>query len=202
MFNVIGNSVAALFIGLLLALLGTILMLWLLRTWHKDMDFGVWTLLGAVVLFVSLAFHMVMLCGAWNVRSDVDSMEIIVNNTMEQLQQVVDIDEISTSESQQLLDMLAEQYPMLSSFIDLADFRGQSPQDIAHVMADEMRSYLNWYMVRRAAWSLFFLILTTVGVIVIHGMTEGKGQRQSISRTSRSGASHSSYKPHRSSDDF
>ncbi len=200
--NVIGNSFGALVIGVLLALLGTVLMFWLLRSWRKDIALSAWTLLGAVALFVALAFQMVMLCGAVVIKDEVNAVEARINAAVERMQEYDDIDVLSTNQSQQLLNMVTQEFPIIASYVNLADFRGHTPQTVGRAMADTLRAYLNGYMIRRAGWTLFFLVATVLIVLALQNLTRGGKRQGGGTRPARGDTNYKPYNRRRAEDDF
>ncbi|MBO5631418.1 MAG: hypothetical protein J5965_20315, partial [Aeriscardovia sp.] len=67
-FNILVHSLGSLFLGVLITLAGMALMMFIIKSWHKNREFTPLSLIVASVLFVILAFHSIIICGAVTIK--------------------------------------------------------------------------------------------------------------------------------------
>ena len=63
------------------------------------------------------------------------------------------------------LNQISETWPLVGYYVNMADFEGHTPATIAKAMADELRSVMNWFILRRIGWSLLFVFIGAVAII-------------------------------------
>ena len=154
-------SIGSLFIGVLLTLVGVILMFVLIRGWWRNCQFTPVSYVAGVVLFFFLAFQSVLICGAITIKSYADDVEDQISSIIES----VDADHyFNKEETQQMLEKITEEYPLVGYYIGGANFTNHTPQTLAKAMVDELHRFMNRYIMRRVLWSLLFI---TVGAIVV-----------------------------------
>ena len=90
-------------------------------------------------------------------------------------------DMVSMPEASDVVDTIIDEYPILEYYISGGEFSGYSARQLPHVMADELRSFMRWYIVRRILWCLGFVI---VGAIcVIRSMSKTRNKKTNLHRT-------------------
>lgn len=154
-------SIGSLFIGVLLTLVGVILMFVLIRGWWRNCRFTPVSYVVGVALFFFLAFQSVLICGAITIKSYADDVEDRINTIIESVEAE---HYFSKEETQQLLEQITGEYPLVGYYVGGANFTNHTPQTLAKAMADELHSFMNRYIMRRVLWSLLFI---TVGAIVV-----------------------------------
>lgn len=162
LYNILSYSVGSLFIGIVITIAGVALMFYLIKSWYSNSTFTPLSFIIGAVLFCMLAFQSVLLCGAVTIKSYCTDVEVAIGNMVERVPELAHFDR---GDSQQILDNISAEWPLVGYYLDWADFTGHTPVTIAHVMADEMRSYMNWFILRRLGWSLLFVVLGAFGVI-------------------------------------
>ena len=91
-------------------------------------------------------------------------------------------DMVSMPEASDVVDTIIDEYPILEYYISGGEFSGYSASQLPHVMADELRSFMRWYIVRRILWCLGFVI---VGAIcVIRSMSKTRKTKKSYQHSS------------------
>ena len=147
--------------GVFLTILGIVLMFVLIRSWWRDSTFTPMSFVVGGILFFFLAFQAVLLCGAVTIKSYCDDVEMAIDGMVAN---VPDDILFSTEDSQQILDRISEEWPLVGYYVNMADFQGHTSATIGSAMADELRSYMNWFILRRVCWSLAFVV---VGAIIV-----------------------------------
>lgn len=151
----------SLLLGVFLTILGIVLMFVLIRSWWRDSTFTPMSFVVGGILFFFLAFQAVLLCGAVTIKSYCDDVEMAIDGMVAN---VPDDILFSTEDSQQILDRISEEWPLVGYYVNMADFQGHTSATIGSAMADELRSYMNWFILRRVCWSLAFVV---VGAIIV-----------------------------------
>ena len=178
-------SIGNLFLGVFLTILGVALMFVLIQSWYKNSQFSVASYVAGACLFVLLSFQSVLLCGAVTVKSYTDDIEVLINDWVSDIPESM---EFSREDSQHILEDMVDAYPLIGQFVDTADFTGHTPSNIAVSMMSELRSCMNYYMLRRILWGLVFVVISAFLVIKTMDTAGGYGRRGS-GGSSRSGHS-------------
>lgn len=185
LFTIISHSIGNLFLGILLTAAGIFLLYFLIRSWFVHRTFTPLSFLTGAVLFPLLAFQSVLLCGAVTIKSYCGDVEQAINGWVQDVPETV---RFTQQDSQAILDKIAEEWPLVGYFVNLADFSGHTSTTIAASMAGELRSYMNWFILRRIGWSLLFVLVGAVGVIWSMDSGQRRGARRGTSgRRSYSG---------------
>ncbi len=162
LFNILSHSIGSLVSGVLFTVIGTALLFLIIKGWRKDSTFTPLSYAVGGVLFFFLAFHAILICGALTIKGYCTDIEMYVNTLVAGFP---DYTVFTQEDSQQILDKIRVEVPIVAYYLDWADFHGHTPENIAAAMADEMRSYMNWFILRRVGWSLLFIVIGAVFVI-------------------------------------
>lgn len=162
LFTILAHSIGSLFIGVLITVVCISLMFFLIKSWRRGAGFSPASFVVGAVLFCLLAYQSVLFCGAVTIKSYSDDVEDAINAMVESVPESVTF---SREDSQKLLDCIGEEWPLVHYYVDMADFRGYTPDTIAAAMADELCSYMNRFMLRRLGWCLLFVIVGAAVVI-------------------------------------
>lgn len=160
--NILMYSMGSMFLGILLTILGIILMYVLIHLWWKNSSFTPMSFLVGGILFFFLAFQSILLCGAVTIKTYCDDIELAIDDMVMGLPEVM---ELTKEDSQTILDEISEQWPLVGYYVDMADFRGHTPLNIASAMADELNHYMNLFIWRRVGWSVLFVVIGAFIVI-------------------------------------
>ena len=74
-----------------------------------------------------------LFCGAVTIKSYSDDVERAINDMVEGLPDGV---AFSQADSQQLLERISQEWPLVGYYVNMADFSGHTPATIASAMAD------------------------------------------------------------------
>ena len=186
LFNIISYSIGNLFLGILLTAIGVALMFFIIRSWFSQRTFTIVSYVTGAVLFLFLSFQAILLCGAVTIRSYSTNVETAINGWVRDVPEYVEFDE---DDSQGILKLIQDEWPLVGYFIGGADFTGHTPLNIASAMADELRTYMTRFIWRRVGWSALFVVMASFVVIKTMEQTGRGSRRTSSSRTGRTGSS-------------
>lgn len=114
-----------------------------------------------VMLAILLTIQFTLLIGAVQADNAVDSVEITINQLMENAS-----GSFGSTDSQKLLDYVTDEYPIIGVYIGTCDFTGNTPETIASAMAQTMHDFLSSYIWHRIFWIVGFCIVASVIAIV------------------------------------
>lgn len=171
--NILINSVGSLLIGILLTVLGTALMFVIIKSWYKNRTFTPLSFIVGAVLFIFLSVQSILICGAITIKGYGPEVKGLINSYVSVLPDDTDL---SQQDSQQILNRLRDDLPLVGHYVGWADFAGHTPADIADAMEDELQSFMNWYILRRLLWSLLFIVLGAF--LVIRSMEQDRPRRR------------------------
>ncbi|HIY87266.1 MAG TPA: hypothetical protein H9824_01000 [Candidatus Bacteroides pullicola] len=178
--NILMYSIGSLLLGVFLTIVGIVLMFVLIRSWWRNSTFTPMSFVVGGILFFFLAYQAVLICGAVTIKSYCDDVEMAINGMVANIPDDVPF---STEDSQVILDQISEEWPLVGYYVNMADFRGHTSATIGSAMADELRSYMNWFILRRVCWSLAFVVIGAI--IVVKTITVHNNQlRRNSGRTS------------------
>ncbi len=114
-----------------------------------------------VVLAVLLLIQTSLMIGAIQAKDAVDSALIYMNQLLENYSGIV-----GANDSQQILDAVTEEFPIIGVYLNLADFSGNAVSDLAESIHETMSDYLNSYIWHRVWWILGMIVVACVIVIL------------------------------------
>ena len=163
LFELLRFSFSSIIWGILITAICLTLFFLLIRGWYRNAAFTPVSYLIGFFLFLLLAFQCTMIVGAIKIIH-------ITPYYKTQIQQLVSTyfppsQEITGQESEQVIDWLVTEYPILQYYFDSGEFTGYTAQQLPAVMGAEIRSFLRFYIVRRLLWCLGFVIAGAVLVI-------------------------------------
>lgn len=195
-WDIISMSVGSLVWGLLISLSCMALFAFIITSWWKDALFTVWSYLIGAVLFLLLAVQCTLIVGSLKVMDTVDEYEAL---WMEIVDNLYDGSEgVSAHASDEFVKQAIDQFPLLGYYVSGGEFSGYNARQLPAVMAEELRSFMRGYLVRRLLWCLGFVVIAgalgiwsltrRVGAMRIkHGRRNG---RETYPRTSNTGHRH------------
>lgn len=163
LFELLRFSFSSIIWGILITAICLALFFFLIRGWYRNATFTPISYVIGFFLFLLLAFQCTMIVGAIKIINISPYYE-------SQIQQLVGTyfppsQEITGQESEQVIDWLVTEYPILQHYFDTGEFTGYTAQQLPAVMGAEIRSFLRFYILRRLLWCLGFVIMGAVLVI-------------------------------------
>ncbi len=179
LYQILSYSIGSLFLGIILTVAGVVLMFYIIKSWHRNSTFTPASFIIGGVLTILLSFQMTLLCGAVTIKSYCSDMEDHIDNIVSNIPSTI---QFSRGDSQQILNDVSREWPLVGYFVDTANFAGHTSADIAKSMADEMHSYMNKFIFRRILWSLLFIALGAFSVIKTMDVIRKNNRRRSHAR--------------------
>lgn len=105
--------------------------------------------LTGLVLAVLLLVQFTLLTGAMQAKNVAESAEIYISRQLDNATGF-----IGAQESRQVMNAVAEQYPIIGSFIDMDDFSGYDVTELPEIIHESITSYLTDYVWLRIGWIL------------------------------------------------
>jgi hypothetical protein len=139
------------------------LFVFLIKGWYKDATFSPVSYVVGALLFLLLSFHCVLVVGSLKIIDMSDEYEnrisAIVDNVFSPS------DEVSLAQASDVIDRIIDEFPILQYYIGGGEFSGFTAKELPHAIAQELRSFMRWYIFRRILWCLGFVIVGAVCVI-------------------------------------
>jgi hypothetical protein len=184
LFQIVAYSIGNLFLGILLTVVGVILLFVLIQSWYRNSTFTPVSYIVGGILFLFLSFQSILLCGAVTIKSYSEDVECAINSWVAEVPSDIPFNQ---EDSQHVLEQITEEWPLVGYFVGGADFTGHTSVTIAQAMAEELRSFMNYFILRRVGWSLLFIVCGVV--IVIKSMERVSRRRYSSTRSMATGSS-------------
>ncbi len=180
LYDILRYSISSVIWGILIAVACMALFVFLIKGWYKDATFSPVSYVIGVVLFIFLSFQCVMIVGSLKILDTTDyyeqEMTRIVDSTYDAM------DEVTMGQADDIIQTIIERFPLLHYYIGGGEFSGFTAKELPHAMADELRSFMRWYIFRRILWCLGFVIVGAV--CVIRSMSRQKKKESSNLRKS------------------
>ena len=114
-----------------------------------------------VILFMLLVVQFSLLMGAIEAKDAADAAEVYLRQVVEDKQGTVSI-----QESQQAMDAVTSNFPIIGSFLKIVDCSGHDVSDLPEVMHETMTEFFSSYIWHRVWWILGFIAVACVIVIM------------------------------------
>ncbi len=163
LFDILRYSFASTFWGILIAVACMALFVFLIKGWYKDATFSPISYAVGAILFLFLSFQCILIVGSLKIISMTDEYEQRITNIVES--EYYPSEEVSISQASDVIDTIIEEFPILEYYISGGEFSGYSASQLPQAMADELRSFMRWYIFRRILWCLGFVIVGAICVI-------------------------------------
>ena len=185
LFYLLRYSFTSILWGFLIAVICMALFVVIIKGWRKDAQFSVASYLVGAVLLLLLSVQCILIAGSLKIIDTTDYCEAQVERIVENAYSSTEL--ITISEADDVVKNLIYEYPFLQHFISGGEFEGYTAMQLPHAIADELRSYMHWYIFRRILWCLGFVLVGAFIVIKTMDTTRSlqMKQRRPIGHTSR-----------------
>lgn len=180
--NLLQNCTSSLFWGLIITSSIMVIMYFVLKSLSRGCVKSIPFFIAFPVFFLILLYNSTLLVGAAKAKSCVDSVELYVRQLVADRNFTVDI-----LQSQEILNEINDEFPIISSFINLADFSGNESQNLAEAMHDEMNHFFNVYIWKKIGWIIGFTVLMFIIAVVSDKGNGGNANRSQRRKSERSG---------------
>lgn len=175
LFDILRYSFSSIIWGILIAIGCMALFVFLIKGWYKDATFSPVSYVVGALLFLLLSFQCVLVVGSLKIIDMSDEYEnrisAIVDNVFSPS------DEVSLAQASDVIDTIIDEFPILQYYIGGGEFSGFTAKELPHAIAQELRSFMRWYIFRRILWCLGFVIVGAV--CVIRSMSRGYALQRS-----------------------
>lgn len=163
LFDILRYSLSSMVWGILIAVFCMALFVFLIKGWYKDATFSPVSYIVGALLFLLLSFQCILIVGSLSIINMTDEYE-------ERISTIVDgvyssSDEVTRSQASDIIDKVISDYPILQYYISGGEFSGYTAKELPHAIAQELRSYMRWYIFRRVLWCLGFVLAGAFCVI-------------------------------------
>ena len=163
LFDILRYSFSSIIWGILIAIICMGLFVFLIKGWYKDATFSPVSYIVGALLFLLLSFQCVLVVGSLKIIDMSDEYEnrisAIVDNVFSPS------DEVSLTQATDVIDTIIDEFPILQYYIGGGEFSGYTAKELPHAIAQELRSFMRWYIFRRILWCLGFAIVGALCVI-------------------------------------
>lgn len=163
LFDILRYSFSSMIWGILIAVACMALFVFLIKGWYKDATFSHISYAVGATLFLFLSFQCILIVGSLKIISMTDEYEQRITSIVESVYSPSDM--VSMPQASDVIDTIIEEFPILEYYIGGGEFSGFTAEQLPHAMADELRSFMRWYIFRRILWCLGFVIVGAICVI-------------------------------------
>lgn len=156
-FSLIGTTISCIFYGIIVTAVVMALLYVVLKTISKGIVQTPIFYITGVVLAMLLTIQFSLMIGAIQAKDAADATEIYLNQLLEDCYGTV-----SAQDSQQIMDAITDQFPILGNFIDIANFSGHDVSELPEVMHSSIIDYLSAYIWHRVWWILGIIVVACV----------------------------------------
>lgn len=163
LYDILRYSISSVIWGILIAVACMALFVCLIKGWYKDATFSPVSYVIGAVLFLFLSVQCVLIVGSLKIIDTTDYYETEIANIVDSAYDTAD--EITIGQADDIIQVIIDRFPLLQYYIGGGEFSGFTAKELPHAMADELRSFMRWYIFRRILWCLGFVIVGAVCVI-------------------------------------
>ena len=163
LYDILRYSFSSVIWGILIAIVCMALFVFLIKGWYKDATFSPISYVVGAILFMFLSFQCVLIVGSLKILDTTDYYEMEITRIVDSTYDSVD--EVSMGQADEIIQVIIDRFPLLQYYISGGEFSGFTAKELPHAMADELCSFMRWYIFRRILWCLGFVIVGAVCVI-------------------------------------
>ena len=161
--DILRHSFSSVIWGVLIAVACMALFVFLIKGWYKDATFSPVSYVVGAFLFLFLSFQCILIVGSLKILDTTDYYETEITRIVDSAYDAAD--EVTMGQADDVLKTIIDRFPLLQYYISGGEFSGFTAKELPHAMADELRSFMHWYIFRRILWCLGFVIVGAVCVI-------------------------------------
>lgn len=153
-FSLFSTAISSVFYGIIATAVVMTILFALLKAISKGIVQTPAFFVTGIILAVLLIVQFSLLIGAVQAKDATDSAGIYLTQLLENQNGTV-----TAQNSQQIMDAVTDHFPVIGSYLNLADFSGYDASELPDVMYSTMIEYLNSYIWHRVWWILGFIIV-------------------------------------------
>lgn len=163
LYDILRYSFSSVIWGILIAIACMALFVFLIKGWYKDATFSPISYIIGTVLFLFLSFQCILIVGSLKIIDSTDYYETEISRIVDSAYDAAD--EVTMGQADGIIQVIIDRFPLLQYYISGGKFSGFTAKELPHAVADELRSFMRWYIFRRILWCLGFVIVGAVCVI-------------------------------------
>lgn len=163
LIDILRYSFGSVIWGILIAVACMALFVFLIKGWYKDATFSPISYIIGAVLFLFLSFQCILIVGSLKIIDTTDYYETEISRIVDSAYDATD--EVTMGQADDIIKLIIDRFPLLQYYISGGEFSGFTAKELPHAMADELRSFMRWYIFRRILWCLGFVIVGAICVI-------------------------------------
>jgi hypothetical protein len=163
LFDILKYSFSSAIWGILIAIICMALFVFLIKGWYKDATFSPVSYLIGAILFVFLSIQCVLIIGSLKIISTTDYYETEISRIVDNAYDAAN--EVTKRQADDIIQVVIDRFPILHYYIGGGEFSGFTAKELPHAMADELRSFMRWYIFRRILWCLGFVLVGAICVV-------------------------------------
>lgn len=171
-FNLISEGFSCLFYGVLITAFIMATLYFVLKTLSQGAVRSVAFYITGPVMGLLLIANMTIMAGAFAVKAQTESMQIWLAQRLDGVYGIADV-----QSSQQVGDMLNEEFPLSGCFLNLFDFSGHPMDELPQVFYEVINDEMNGVIWSRVLWSAG-IIVAAVLIALYFDKGKGSGSRK------------------------
>ncbi len=165
--SLIGTAFSCVIYGILITALIMGVLLALLLAINKDIFHSVVFYIVGILLALLLTFQFTLMMGAVEGQDAVDSAYDYICELVESKSGTIGV-----GESQEMLESITEEYPLIGLFVSKTDFMMVDSEELPDVFQETMTGFLDSYFWHRVWWSLGFIVIACLIVVFLPRSTK------------------------------
>lgn len=167
--SILSESITCLFYGIIITAFIMATLYFILSTLSKGAVRSIPFFITGPILALLLMVNMTLLIGAFTVKNETESMRIWMTQRLDGIHGTADL-----KSSQQVGDMLNEQFPLSGCFLNLFDMSGHPIEELPQVFYEVINEEMNSMIWSRLLWSFGFIV---AAMLVALYFDKGDGNR-------------------------
>lgn len=191
-FSILSEGITCLFYGIVITAFIMATLYFILSTLSKGTVRSIPFFVTGPILALLLMVNMTLSVGAFTVKSETESMRLWLTQRLDGIHGTADL-----QSSQQVGDMLNEQFPLSECFLNLFDMSGHPIEELPQVFYEVINEEMNSMIWNRLLWSLGFIV---AAMLIALYFDKGEGNRSN--GKSKRGTKGVRTNPRKNFDDF
>lgn len=176
-FSILSEGITCLFYGTIITAFIMATLYFILSSLSKGTVRSIPFFITGPILALLLMVNMTLLVGAFTVKSETESMRLWMTQRLDGIHGTADL-----QSSQQVGDMLNEQFPLSGCFLNLFDMSGHPIEELPQVFYEVINKEMNSMIWSRLLWSFGFIV---AAMLVALYFDKGEGNRNNSKRSTK-----------------
>lgn len=176
-FSILSEGFTSLFYGIVITAFIMATLYFILSCLSKGTVRSIPFFVTGPILAFLLIVNMTLLVGAFTVKSETESMRLWLTQRLDGIDGTADL-----QSSQQVGDMLNEQFPLSGCFLNLFDMSGHPIEELPQVFYEVINDEMNSIIWSRLLWSFGFIV---AAMLVALYFDKGEGNRNNGKRRTK-----------------